>query len=134
MSDKKVIMVVDDESHILHVVCLKLKNAGFETITAEDGEEGYALAMERKPDLIITDYQMPFMSGLEMCGKLCESLGDEKIPAIMLTARGFTLSQEDIDAVNIKTVMSKPFSPREVLAWAQKVLEKPNDTEFLEAA
>ena len=122
MSNNKLIMVVDDESHILHVVCLKLKNAGFETLTASDGEEGYNLAMEHKPDLIITDYQMPFMSGLEMCGKLCEELGDDKIPAIMLTARGFSLSKDDIARVNILEVMSKPFSPREVLALAQNIL------------
>ncbi len=128
MSDKKLILVVDDESHILHVVCLKLKNAGYETITASDGEEGYNLAMEHRPDLIITDYQMPFMSGLEMCGKLCSDLGDEKIPAIMLTARGFSLSDDDIARVNILEVMSKPFSPREVLSLTKNILDADENT------
>ena len=132
MSEKKLILVVDDESHILHVVCLKLSNAGYETITACDGEEGYNLAIEHKPDLIITDYQMPFMSGLEMCGKLCAELGEDKIPAIMLTARGFSLSDDDIARVNILHVMSKPFSPREVLALTQSIL--CDDTEAKEAA
>ena len=64
--DKPLILVVDDETHILHVVGLKLSNAGYEIITAEDGEEGLEVAVEQTPDLVITDFQMPFMTGLEL--------------------------------------------------------------------
>ena len=53
--DKKLILVVDDEAHILHVVSLKLRNAGFEVVTANDGEEALDLAMQVHPDLVITD-------------------------------------------------------------------------------
>lgn len=120
MSDKIKILVVDDEAHILHVVSLKLRNAGYDIITAEDGEEGLESAIQNKPDLIITDYQMPFMTGLELCTALKENEVTCATPAIMLTARGFSLAQELLDKTNIAAVLSKPFSPREVLS---KVVE-----------
>jgi two-component system alkaline phosphatase synthesis response regulator PhoP len=69
MAGKKV-LVVDDEIHIVHVVAIKLRNNGFEVISAGDGQEGFKLACEEKPDIIITDFQMPIMTGLEMVEKL----------------------------------------------------------------
>ena len=69
MSDAK-ILVCEDEPHILRVVSIKLQNAGFEVITAMDGQEGYDLAVEHQPDLIFTDYQMPELSGLELCAEI----------------------------------------------------------------
>ena len=114
--DKPLILVVDDETHILHVVRLKLAKAGFDVITAEDGEEGLHAALAQRPDLIITDYQMPFMSGLEMCTALNQHETTCSIPALMLTARGFTLAGDVLEQTNILSVISKPFSPREILA------------------
>jgi len=117
-----VILVVDDEAHILHVVSLKLSKAGFEVITAEDGEEGLAVATEHQPDLIITDYQMPFMTGLELCIELKKQEETRDIPALMLTARGFSLASDDLDQTNIAGVISKPFSPREILDQVQNLI------------
>ena len=114
--DKPLILVVDDETHILHVVSLKLAKAGFDVITAEDGEEGLEAALGRRPDLIITDYQMPFMSGLELCMQLKQHESTRTTPALMLTARGFALASDVLEQTNILSVISKPFSPREVLA------------------
>lgn len=111
----KKILVVDDEKHILHVVSLKLKNAGYEVITSGDGEEGYETACDECPDLIITDYQMPYMTGLEMSRELQKNKDTQNIPILMLTARGYALTDEDLAAVNIKHSISKPFSPRELL-------------------
>lgn len=122
MSDPARILVVDDEAHIVHVVTLKLQNAGFEVMTASDGEEGLALATQAKPDLIITDYQMPYLSGLEMCTKLREQDETKTIPALMLTARGFSIPQEQLEQTNIRLVLSKPFSPRDILARVQELL------------
>lgn len=122
MRSQPLILVVDDESHILHVVSLKLKNAGYEVITAEDGEEGAATASEHLPDMIISDYQMPYMTGLEMCLKLREQEATLDIPAIMLTARGFSLAQRQLDQARISAVVSKPFSPREILAHVEALI------------
>jgi len=121
--EKPLILVVDDESHIVHVVSLKLRNAGYEVITAQDGEEGFEVAVGENPDLIITDFQMPFLTGLELCIKLKEHEVTGQTPALMLTARGFSLTDEDISRTNIAGVLSKPFSPREVLGRVQELIE-----------
>jgi len=63
MGTNKKILVADDESHILHVVSLKLRNAGFQVVTARDGQEALELAQQEMPDLLITDYHMPQLSG-----------------------------------------------------------------------
>lgn len=121
-TQKPLILVVDDETHILHVVSLKLQNAGYDVITAEDGEQGLEVALERRPDLVITDLQMPFMNGLELCEKLKEHETTRGTPALMLTARGFSLAQEHLDKTNIAGVLSKPFSPREILGRVHELI------------
>ncbi|MEX1016471.1 MAG: response regulator [Phycisphaeraceae bacterium] len=127
------ILVVDDESHIVHVVTLKLQNAGYRVITAEDGEEALALALEQRPSLVITDYQMPFLSGLELCQQLKRDERTSQTPALMLTARGFSLGRDVLEQTNIASVLSKPFSPREVLTRVQELLGQPSNTEAVEA-
>ncbi len=121
-ANAKLILVVDDESHILHVVSLKLRNAGYQVVTAQDGEEGYELALQCHPDLVITDFQMPFMTGLELCEKLKDNPTSAEIPALMLTARGFSLNASDIARTEIRGVLSKPFSPREVLSRVEELI------------
>lgn len=115
-------LVVDDEAHITHVVTLKLRNAGFEVLTAGDGEEAFEIACAHLPDIIVTDLQMPYMSGLELCEKLKLNPATSHIPAILVTARGHALAAADLAKTNIREVMSKPFSPREVLAKAHRLL------------
>jgi two-component system, OmpR family, alkaline phosphatase synthesis response regulator PhoP len=121
MSAKK-ILVADDESHILHVVSLKLRNAGFEVLTAADGQEALELALTERPDLLITDYHMPQLSGLELCRKLKHDPITAKIPAIMLTARGYDLDLKDTQDSGILRMLSKPFSPRALLTTVNEVL------------
>lgn len=121
-SNPPTILVVDDEAHILHVVSLKLRNAGFAVVTADNGEEGLEACLAHQPDLIITDYQMPLMSGLEMSTALKADERTAHIPALMLTARGFSIPAESLAKTNIVSVLSKPFSPREVLQKVQDML------------
>ena len=122
MNSHKKVMVVDDEVHILHVVSLKLRNAGYEVITAQDGREALEMAQVERPDLLITDYQMPFLSGLELCQRLKQIPGTREIPAILLTARGFSLDDASMEATGIKACLNKPFSPREVLRVSEEML------------
>lgn len=119
----KRVLVVDDEAHIVQVVTLKLRNAGFEVITAVDGEEGLELATRERPDLIITDFQMPYMTGLELCQALAKSPETAEIPILMLTARGYALDDDDLATGNIKDVLSKPFSPRLIVQQVQGLLD-----------
>lgn len=121
MNEKK-ILVADDESHILNVVSLKLRNAGFNVITARDGQEAFDLANAEHPDLLITDFHMPQLSGIELCKKLKESQETSSIPAIMLTARGYNLEPNDTEESGIRQMISKPFSPRQLLTAVNEVL------------
>ena len=122
MSEKK-ILVADDETHILHVVSLKLRNAGFNVLTARDGQEALELAQTEHPDLIITDYHMPQLSGLELCQRLKQDPATSGIPAIMLTARGYHLEPHDTQESGILRMLSKPFSPRQLLTTVNEVLK-----------
>ncbi|MCA9147520.1 MAG: response regulator [Phycisphaerales bacterium] len=122
------VLVCDDEPHIVHVVSAKLKNNGFEVVTAGDGEEAFAAAKAESPDLVITDYQMPYLSGLELCARLRNDAETSQIPVIMLTARGFSLGDDDTKDTNIRKVLPKPFSPREVLACVHEILGEPATT------
>lgn len=115
------ILIADDETHVLNVVSIKLANAGFQVITATDGAEAYRLALETQPDLIITDYQMPYLSGVELCARLVADPAMREIPAFLLTARGFFVNQEDQATANIKRVIAKPFSPRELLGFVEEI-------------
>src|SRR5215212_3853204 len=119
---ERTILVADDESHILHVVSLKLRNAGFRVLTARDGAEALEMAQQEHPDLVITDYHMPQLSGLELCQRLKQDVNTNGIPAIMLTARGYHLEPHDTEESGILRMLSKPFSPRELLATVNEVL------------
>jgi two-component system, OmpR family, alkaline phosphatase synthesis response regulator PhoP len=112
----KRIIVADDEAHILHVVSMKLRNAGYDVQTAEDGEEALELCQADPPDMLITDYQMPYMTGVELCKALRQSESTKDIPAMMLTARGFDIEPAEMIESGIAAVLAKPFSPREVLS------------------
>ena len=122
--EKRKVLVVDDEFHIVQVVSIKLKNNGFDVITAENGSDAYNSASETQPDIIITDCQMPVMNGLEMIEKLRQNPETARIPVIMLTARGFEIEEEQKERLRISACLSKPFSPREVLATIEDVLKQ----------
>jgi len=118
------ILVVDDETHILQVLSLKLRNSGFEVSTAVDGEDALRQALDNPPDLIITDIQMPYMNGIELCSALFENKATTHIPVVVITARGHTLAQSDTDIANVRDVISKPFSPRGVAELATSILSE----------
>ena len=121
MAEKKV-LVVDDEIHIVHVVAIKLRNNGFTVITAENGAQAFERACEDKPDIIVTDCQMPVMTGLELVTKLRQTEETADIPVIMLTARSFAIEDEQKQQLRISDCLSKPFSPRELLRSIEDVL------------
>ena len=115
---------MDDEIHIVQVVAIKLRNNGFEVITAENGAEALELIQSNHPDLVITDYQMPVMTGVELIENLRSDPRFAELPVIMLTARGFAIEEEKKERLNVAACLSKPFSPREVLQCVQDVLEQ----------
>lgn len=123
MPGKKV-LIADDEVHIIQVVAIKLKNNGFEVITAENGQKAFELACEQIPDLVITDFQMPVMTGLELIKNLRQNPDTASVPVIMLTARGFAIDDDVRQNLKISDCLSKPFSPRELLQNVRQVLNQ----------
>jgi len=108
------ILVADDEAAIARVVAMKLRNAGLDVTVAMDGDEAYRCAMAERPSLLITDLQMPGMSGIELCARLAAEL-DGGVPTILLTAKGFEIDELAVRGLPILRIMTKPFSPRELL-------------------
>ncbi len=121
MAEQKV-LVADDEIHIVYVVAIKLRNNGYEVITAGNGAQAFELVCEEKPDIIVTDFQMPVMTGLELVEKLRQCDETKDIPVIMLTARDFAIEEEQKKDLQISEFLSKPFSPKELLRSIQDIL------------
>jgi len=122
--NRQIVVVADDEPHIRHVLALKLAKGGLQVFVAADGQEALELCRAEKPDLLITDNQMPALSGLDLCLQLREDPATADIAAIMLTARDFDLPTDQIKRAGILLVMSKPFSPAEVLNNALEILNR----------
>ena len=121
METRKV-LVADDEPHILRVVKDKLTNAGFVVVTAVNGEEALALALQEKPDLILLDVMMPKMNGFEVCRSLRAEAAFVQTPILLLTARGQDLDRQmGLDA-GANEYITKPFSPRQLLQTVQEKL------------
>jgi len=121
MAAKKV-LVVDDEIHIVHVVAIKLRNNGYEVITAANGADAFDLLCSEKPDIVVTDLQMPVMTGLELVEKIRRNEQTKDMPVILLTARNFAIDDKQKKDLEISDCLSKPFSPKELLRSIQDIL------------
>jgi len=121
----KHILLCDDEIHILRAAEFKLKKAGYDVRIANDGQEAWEAIQERKPDILITDYQMPRLDGLGLVQKVRDNPATADLPVFMLTAKGYELSHDDLAAKwNVMAVIAKPFSPRELLQRVNGVLQE----------
>jgi two-component system phosphate regulon response regulator PhoB len=116
------LVIADDEAPIRMVVGERLRSAGFTVYEAKDGEEALELVRKHMPTAIVTDLQMPYMNGLELCIAMRGDARTGHIPALLLTARGHVLSDEMMAQTNIKRVISKPFGVRELLGYVQETL------------
>ncbi len=119
--DKK-ILVVDDEQSIVTLLQYNLQQAGYEVITAMDGEEGKDLAVLEKPDLIVLDLMLPKLDGIEVC----KQLRQQKVstPILMLTAKDDEFDKVLGLELGADDYMTKPFSPREVVARVKAILRR----------
>jgi len=128
---KEKILIVDDEKDIVKMLEYNLKKEGFRISLAFDGEDAVRLAGSERPDLIVLDLMLPGMDGLEVCKSLKKESKTEHIPIIMLTAKtqeadkvlGLELGADDY--------MTKPFSPRELIARVKVILRRVHEKEKL---
>jgi len=128
---KAEILIVEDEKDIIKMLEYNLKKEGFRVINTGDGEDALDLALRKYPDLILLDLMLPGIDGLEVCKALKKETKTASIPIIMLTAK----SQESDKVVGLELgaddYITKPFSPRELIARIKAVLRRAAEKEKL---
>ena len=128
------ILVVEDEEDVLELVRYNLGKNGYKVDTAMSGEEALQKAMRTTPDLILLDLMLPAVDGLEVCRTVKNDPRTQHVPVVMLTAKG---EEADIVAgleMGADDYVTKPFSPRVLMARVKAVLRRPaerKDTEVL---
>jgi CheY-like chemotaxis protein len=109
------ILVADDDDDVRELVVFRLERAGYQVVTATDGQEAVEIALERPPDVCVIDVMMPKLDGYEVTERLRASPGLAEVPIVLLTAsvqeaavdRGFEAGASDY--------IKKPFSPQELV-------------------
>jgi len=128
---KEKILIVEDEKDIVKMLDYNLKKEGFRTLSVHDGEDALDAVSREHPDIIILDLMLPGMDGLEVCKRLKNDTKTASIPIIMLTAK----SQESDKVVGLELgaddYVTKPFSPRELIARIKAVLRRMKEKDKL---
>lgn len=127
-----VILVIDDEVDVVKLIEYNLKDAGFKTLSALDGETGLQMARDHKPDLIVLDLMLPGMDGKDVCKELKKNKETESIPIVMLTARTSELDRVVGLELGADDYITKPFSPREMVLRVKNILRRMRATQETE--
>jgi len=126
----KTVLVVDDDPDIRELITWKLSQAGYTTVSAADGQEGLDAttiadgSSAVPPDLVLLDWMMPKMTGIEVCKAMRENPDTAAMPVILLTAKAQEAEIERGFAAGVDDYIVKPFSPREMLSRVEAVLAR----------
>ena len=123
-ASKPTILLVEDEPAQRAVLAYNLKSEGFEVIEAEDGEEALVMAQDSVPDLVLLDWMLPHVSGLEVCRRLKSGKATRALPVIMLSARSEELDKVRGLETGADDYMVKPYSVAELMARVRKELRR----------
>lgn len=118
------ILIIEDEADVSDLVRYHLKKAGLRSISATDGEEGLNLAIGERPDGIILDIMLPRLSGFEVAKKLKSDIATERIPLLILSAKGEAESRIKGLELGADDYLPKPFSPKELVLRVQGLLRR----------
>lgn len=118
------LLIVEDESALVELLRYNFEKEGFRVATASDGEAALVSVDEQAPDLIVLDWMLPHISGLEVCRQLRRKPETRDVPIIMLTARGEESDRIRGLEVGADDYVSKPFSPSELIARVRAVLRR----------
>ena len=122
---ERTVVVIEDEASIASAVAARLRSEGFKVEIAPDGPSGVALCRDVRPDLVILDLMLPGLDGLEVCRQVQK---DRPVPVLMLTARDSETDTLVGLAVGADDYMTKPFSPRELVARVHAILRRMERT------
>lgn len=118
------ILIVEDEAALVDLLRYNLEAAGFQVVAADDGEEGYKLAVAERPDVILLDWMLPVASGVVVCKKIRETDTIRSTPIILITARAEESDKiEGLDS-GADDYVTKPFSPSELIARIKALLRR----------
>ncbi|MCE5341720.1 MAG: response regulator [Planctomycetaceae bacterium] len=120
--ETKKILVASDESSVVQIISAKLRNNGFEVVTANNGDEAFILCCQQKPEFVIADYQLPNISGVELAEDIRKKSGLTDISFILLTTKETELDEKQMEKAGITCCLSKPFSPKEILNRIENIL------------
>ena len=123
MSEKNTVLVVDDDENSRKILDYKLQSYGFEVYQAENGLKGLEIVREKKPDVIILDWMMPEMDGLEVLSELEKDERTKDIPVIMLTAKEDMLDVGKALYHGADDYILKPFEPEDVAERVRSIIE-----------
>ena len=118
------ILVADDEPNQLELLTFNLTQAGFEVVRAGDGQQALDMVEEHRPDLVIIDWMMPHMSGIDVCRTLRSRSETKRLPIIILSARGEEGDRTLGLDIGADDYISKPFSPREMVSRVRALLRR----------
>ncbi len=124
---KTKILIVDDEPDAIELIEFNLKSAGYEVVTAADGEEALKKAREVLPALIILDLMLPEVDGLEVCKILRRDPKTSAIPIVMVTAKAAEIDRVLGLELGADDYITKPFSPRELVLRVKRLLRTGQD-------
>ena len=133
-SARERVLVVDDSAAIRHLVADCLRRQGFVIESAVDGADGLERATLRVPDLVLTDYDMPRMTGFELVHALRRDLRTRDVPIVMLTARDTKRDQAQMRAAGLTSYLVKPFSTDKCIAIVERVLAEARLSRYKEAS
>src|SRR5215204_6625830 len=117
----KTIVIADDEPNLRMLARITLDDPEYRILEAEDGSTALALARSEKPDLLVLDWMMPGLTGIEVAHTLRQDAQTSAIPIIMLTAKGQDTDKAQGRAAGVKAYLVKPFSPLELLQKIQEI-------------
>ncbi|MZR31893.1 phosphate regulon transcriptional regulator PhoB [Sneathiella litorea] len=120
------ILVVEDEPAMVELLRYNLESEGFDVASAHDGDEAMLAIEEEQPDMLLLDWMLPKVSGIEICRRLRRDQKHSNLPVIMITARGEEADRVRGLDVGADDYVSKPFSPAELMARIRAVLRRRN--------
>lgn len=129
MTENPKILIVEDNAALSRVLQFTLAKSGYDIAQASNGRIAWEMAQDDQFDLVITDQQMPEMTGIELCSRLREVSSYESVPIVLVTAKGLELELPSLcEQLNLAATFSKPFSPSAILKTVQNLLATPVDS------
>ncbi len=123
MNDKLKVLIAEDNAALNGILRFNLEKSGFAVVAAKNGKEASEYAVQYEFDIIVSDQQMPQMTGVELCEFVRTQTSNAKIPFVLLTAKAFEVDAEQLKRdLDIAQVLHKPFSPSAIVNTVNSLL------------